>query len=181
LTAILRIVRLRLLLKKFKDYGRGSRANLLDMQSCRRGIVYNLLPPEIVNSKPRKELEDIPTFLYVGGDSYVKGFHILLQTLNKLGKQGIKVRFILTNRYSPRNLEMLKRLGEKYRNLEIQVVGRVDYEELLGIHKKVWALIFPSIWEELIPYAVSEASISGTIPIASAVGGVPKLLGGTLA
>jgi len=101
--------------------------------------------------------------------------------LKELGKQGTKARFILTNRYSPRNLEILKRLSEKYRNLEIRVVGRVEYEELLEIHKKAWALLFPSIWEEPLPYAIVESSILGTIPIASAIGGVPELLGGTIA
>jgi len=144
-------------------------------------VIYNPLPSELVNTEPEKDLDNVPTFLYVGGDSYVKGFHVLLQALNKLGKQGIKARFILTNRYSPRNLEILKHLSEKYRNLEIQVVGRVDYEELLEIHKKVWALIFPSICEETFGYTVLEASILGTIPIASRVGGVPELLGGTIA
>lgn len=50
-----------------------------------------------------------------GGDSYIKGFHILLQALRELGK----------------SLEKLKRLNEKYRNLKIQVVGRIGYEKLL--------------------------------------------------
>ena len=49
-------------------------------------VVYNPVPPELLNLEPRKELDNIPTFLYVGGDSYIKGFHILLQILNKLGK-----------------------------------------------------------------------------------------------
>jgi glycosyltransferase involved in cell wall biosynthesis len=138
-------------------------------------VVYNLLPPEIINAEPRKELDDIPTFLYVGGDSYVKGFHILLQALSKLGKQGVKARFILTNRYSPRSLEILKQLSDKYRNLEIQVLGRIEYSRLIELHRKAWALLFPSIWEEPLPYAVVEAMALGTIPIASKVGGVPEL------
>jgi len=139
-------------------------------------VIYNPLPPELANAEPRKDLDSVPTFLYVGGDSYVKGFHILLQALKELGKQGIKARFILTNRYSPRNLEILKRLSEKYRNLEIQVVGRVDYEELLEIRKKAWALLFPSIWEEPLPYSIVEAMLMGTVPVASKVGGVPEII-----
>jgi glycosyltransferase involved in cell wall biosynthesis len=142
-------------------------------------VVYNPLPPEIINAEPRKELDDIPTFLYVGGDSYVKGFHILLQALSKLGKQGVKARFILANRYSPRSLEILKQLSDKYRNLEIQVLGRIEYSKLIELHRKAWALLFPSIWEEPLPYAVVEASLLGTIPIASKVGGVLELLAGS--
>jgi glycosyltransferase involved in cell wall biosynthesis len=142
-------------------------------------VVYNPLPPEIINAEPRKELDNTPTFLYVGGDSYIKGFHILLQTLNKLGKQGVKARFILTNRYSPRSLELLKQLSDKYRNLEIQVLGRIEYSKLIELHRKTWALLFPSIWEEPLPYAIIETSLLGTIPIASKVGGVLELLAGS--
>jgi glycosyltransferase involved in cell wall biosynthesis len=138
-------------------------------------VVYNLLPPEIINAEPRKELDDIPTFLYVGGDSYVKGFHILLQALSKLGKQGVRARFVFTNKYSSRSLGMLKQLSDKYRNLEIQVLGRIEYSRLIELHRKAWALLFPSIWEEPLPYAVVEAMALGTIPIASKVGGVPEL------
>jgi len=144
-------------------------------------VIYNPLPSELANAEPRKDLDGVPTFLYVGGDSYVKGFHILLQALKELGKQGIKARFILTGNYSIRSLEILKRLSRKYRNFEIQVVGRVEYEELLEIHKKAWALLFPSIWEETFGYAVLEASILATIPMASAVGAIPELLSGTIA
>jgi glycosyltransferase involved in cell wall biosynthesis len=142
-------------------------------------VVYNPLPPEIINAEPRKVLDNTPTFLYVSGDSYVKGFHILLRALSKLGKQGVKARFILTNRYSPRSLEIPKQLSDKYGNLEIQVLGRIEYSRLIELHRKAWALLFPSIWEEPLPYAVIEASLLGTIPIASKVGGVSELLAGS--
>jgi len=139
-------------------------------------VVYNPLPPETINAEPRKELDNTPTFLYVGGDSYIKGFHILLQALNRLGRQGVKARFILTNRYSPGSLEILKQLSDRYRDLEIRVLGKIEYSRLIELHRKTWALLFPSIWEEPLPYAVVEAMALGTIPIASKVGGVPELL-----
>jgi glycosyltransferase involved in cell wall biosynthesis len=44
-------------------------------------IVYNPLPPEIINTMPRKEVDDTPTFLYVGGDSYIKGLHMILNSI----------------------------------------------------------------------------------------------------
>jgi glycosyltransferase involved in cell wall biosynthesis len=139
-------------------------------------VVYNPLPPEIINAEPRKELDDTPTFLYVGGDSYIKGFHILLKAVKELGRQGIKTRFILTNRYSRESIKILNALTNKYESLRIDVVGRVESHELVKLHEKAWALIFPSIWEEPLPYAVVEATALGTIPIASKVGGVPELL-----
>jgi glycosyltransferase involved in cell wall biosynthesis len=144
-------------------------------------VVYNPLPPEIIDITPRKELDDISTFLYVGGDSYIKGFHILLQALSKLGKQGVKARFILAGEYKPRSLETIRQLCVKYRNLNIQVLNRVEYEKLRELHMKVWALLFPSISEETFGYAVVEASILSTIPIASNVSVIQELLGDTAA
>jgi len=143
-------------------------------------VVYNPLPPEIINAEPRKELDNVPTFLYVGGDSYIKGFHTLLKAMKELGKQGVKARFILTNKYSRESMKILNTLTNKYKNLRIDVVGRVEYRELIKLHEKAWALVFPSIWEEPLPYAVVEAMALGTIPIASKVGGIPELLDDTM-
>jgi len=140
-------------------------------------VVYNPLLPEIINAEPRKELDDTPTFLYVGGDSYIKGFHILLKVVKELDGQGIKVRFMLANRYSRESIKILNALTNKYESLRIDVVGRVEYHELIKLHKKAWALVFPSIWEEPLPYAVVEAMALGTIPVASRVGGVPEIIG----
>jgi glycosyltransferase involved in cell wall biosynthesis len=89
-------------------------------------VVYNPLPPEIINITPRKELDDIPTFLYVDGDSYVKGFHILLQALSKLGKQGVKARFILAGEYKPRSLETIRQLCVKYRDINKSCINCQD-------------------------------------------------------
>jgi glycosyltransferase involved in cell wall biosynthesis len=140
-------------------------------------VVYNPVPPELLNHEPRKELDDTPTFLYVGGDSYIKGFHVLLQILNKLGKQGVKARFILAGEYGPRSLKTLKRLSDKYRNnVKIQVLGRIEFNKLKELHRRTWALLFPSICEEPLPYTVVEASLLGTIPIASKAGGVEEIL-----
>jgi len=143
-------------------------------------VVYNPVPPELLNHELRKELDNIPTFLYVGGDSYIKGFHILLQILNKLGKHGIKARFILAGGYGSKSLGTLEQLSNKYRNLEIQILGRVKYGKLLELHRKAWALLFLSIGEEPLPYAIVEASLLGTIPIASKAGGVEEILSNSI-
>jgi glycosyltransferase involved in cell wall biosynthesis len=144
-------------------------------------VVYNPLPPETINAEPRKELNNTPTFLYVGGDSYVKGFHMLLEAVKELGKQGVKAQIILAGEYGNDNLKTLDELRSRYRGLEVLVLGRVSRDEILKLHEKAWGLVFPSIVEEPLPYAVVEAMALGTIPIASRAGGVTELLNDTVA
>ena len=139
-------------------------------------VVYNPLPPEIINAEPRKELDDTPTFLYVGGDSYIKGFHILLKAIKGLGKQRVKARIIFAGKYSFESLKLLNELRNRYQSLKIYVIGRVSREEIIKQHKKSWAFVFPSINEETFGYAVIEAATLGAIPIASRAGGVTELL-----
>jgi glycosyltransferase involved in cell wall biosynthesis len=144
-------------------------------------VVYNPLPPELTSASLEKSLSDIPTFLYVGGDRYVKGFHILLLAMGELGKRGVKARVILADSYRQRSLKALKTLSEKYGNLEINVAGRIEHRELLSLHRGAWALVFPSILEEPLPYTVIESMLMGTMPVAARVGGVPEIVRGTYA
>jgi len=58
-------------------------------------------------------------------------------------------------------------------------LGRIPREEFLRLHSRAWALLFPSINEEPLPYAVVEAAAVGTIPVAFRVGGVPEVVEGT--
>jgi glycosyltransferase involved in cell wall biosynthesis len=45
--------------------------------------------------------------------------------------------------------------------------------------RRAWGLLFPSIAEEPLPYAIVESMLLGTIPVASRVGGVPEIVEGT--
>jgi glycosyltransferase involved in cell wall biosynthesis len=60
-------------------------------------------------------------------------------------------------------------------------LGYLKNEDVLKLHSISYALLFPSICEEPWPYAVLEAMVCGTIPIASRVGGVPEMVKGSFA
>ena len=144
-------------------------------------VVYNPLPAEVISANPAKEPSEIPTFLYVGGDSYIKGFDILLQTVRILDGKGVKAKLILTNRYGNKAKDRIQSLKQKLNHIFIEVVGRIGYRKLVEIHRYAWALLFPSIWEETFGYAVAEAMALGTIPVAFRVGGVLELISSTRA
>lgn len=99
-----------------------------------------------------------------------------MRVIKLLNKHNIKAKFIFVGSYSPESIQRLKALGERVSGLEIQVMGKVKHEDISRIHQRAWALLFPSISEEPLPFAVVEAMLSATMPIASRVGGVPELL-----
>jgi len=129
----------------------------------RAEVIYN--PPPSV--EVRKALGEAPVFIYVGGGSFIKGFHVLLKALPSLVRLGARVRLFGNYR------------GFQVRSRYVEVVGRVPHDVVMRAHEDAWGLLFPSINEEPLPYAVVEAALAGTVPIAARVGGVPEILSGT--
>jgi len=97
--------------------------------------------------------------------------------VKELGKQDIRLRIFLVGEYNYSNLRILNELRSKYQCLEMRVLGKVSHEKIMELHKESWVLIFPSITEEPLPYAVVEAMALDTILVASSVGGVPEIIG----
>jgi len=135
-------------------------------------VIYNPPPPV---PRIRKELAETPTFLYVGGESFIKGFHILMQAIEMALREGVKARFMLAGKYSSQAQHTISKINKIYGNV-IYFIGKIPHVTLLNLYRQAWALIFPSICEEPLPYAVMEAVLTQTIPISSKVGGVPEII-----
>jgi glycosyltransferase involved in cell wall biosynthesis len=135
-------------------------------------VVYNPPPPI---PRIKKELAETPVFLYTGGESCLKGFCILMQAIELALRERVKAKFIFTNKYSNQTQHVISKINKLYGNV-IYLTGRIPYAEVLNLYRRAWALLFPSIWEEPLPYVVMEAMLTQTIPIASKVGGVLELI-----
>ncbi|KXA91340.1 hypothetical protein AKJ64_04795 [candidate division MSBL1 archaeon SCGC-AAA259E17] len=136
-------------------------------------VVYNP-PPEIskrVEGPPEKN------FLYTGGDDPLKGIHVLFGALSRACKNN-NWECTLTKVHQKKWRRFFQELGSRS-DCTFHVNGKVNYTELKKIRSNSAALIFPSIWEEPLPFAIMEAMLSGTIPIASRVGGVSEMVEGT--
>jgi glycosyltransferase involved in cell wall biosynthesis len=106
--------------------------------------------------------------LYLGGSSFVKGFHIVLKAIDDVLKRHSDLRVIMTR---------VKRGEIPTENCV--VYEELTYEEVVRLHEKAYALLFPSIWEEPLPYAVIESMLMGTISIVARIGGVPEIVEGS--
>ncbi|MEM3393656.1 MAG: glycosyltransferase family 4 protein [Candidatus Methanomethylicia archaeon] len=142
-------------------------------------VVYNPPPKDI--PVLRKFIKD-PIFLYVGGSLYIKGFHILTRTLEIIGAKslGKNLKFSLAGTYYAKHLAKLYLIKKRY-NLNLEIVGWLNRYQITELYPYSYALLFPSIVEEPLPYSVLESMVSNTLPIASRVGGVPEIVNGTFA
>jgi len=138
-------------------------------------VVYNPLPNTPLVEKSLSN----STFLYLGGDSYVKGFPIFLRASQEVLKRNLNVKFLLAGDFDVNRL-IIEKLNRSFKRA-YNLLGYLKHEEVSKLYSISNALLFPSICEEPLPYAVLEAMLTGTIPIASEVGGVPEIVGGTLA
>jgi glycosyltransferase involved in cell wall biosynthesis len=111
----------------------------------------------------------------VGGESYLKGFYVLIEAIEMALREGVRAKFIFAGKYSSRARCVMSRINKVYGNV-IHLTSRIPHIELLNLYKQAWALLFPSISEEPLPYAVMEAVLTQTIPISSKVGGVPEIM-----
>jgi glycosyltransferase involved in cell wall biosynthesis len=139
-------------------------------------VIYNP-PPDIPMIE--KGIHE-PAFLYVGGNSYFKGFHILMKATASLLRKRNDVKFLLAGNFSKASRQVINSLNRRFNNA-YKILGWLPREKLLKLHSTVDGLIFPSLLEEPLPYAVVESMLAGTIPIASRVGGVPEIVQGTYA
>ena len=138
-------------------------------------VAYNPLPPELINASINKEIDDVPTFLYTGGDVYVKGFHIVASIIRRWRS---RARFILTKINNREVVNTLSRLNDEFKKIE--VYPKLSRAEFIKLYSRSWAFLFPSIFEEPLPYAVIEAALSKTIPITFHVGGIGEIVKGML-
>jgi glycosyltransferase involved in cell wall biosynthesis len=58
-------------------------------------------------------------------------------------------------------------------------LDRMPHKEYLGLLRRAWGLLLPSIAEETLSYSAVESMLTVTIPIASRVGAVPEIVKGT--
>ena len=138
-------------------------------------VAYNPLPPELINANINKEIDDVPAFLYIGGDAYIKGFHIVMSIIKGWRS---KAHFILTGINNREIINVLSKLNDKDRKIEIY--PRLNRDKVIKLHSRSWAFLFPSVVEETFGYAVIETALSKTVPIAFRVGGVGEVVEGTV-
>jgi len=140
-------------------------------------VIYNPLPDI-------PALEKTPTsprsVLYLGGDSYVKGFYTFLQASQAILRRDSRIRFYVAGQLGNFATEIIRRLNQTSNN-SYNALGWITHDKVLEFNRVSQSILFPSVSEESFGYAVVESMLSGTIPISSRIGALPEILKGTYA
>ncbi len=140
----------------------------LPNQRKKIAVIYNPIPEDLANMDA-DFVEKKNWAIYVGGKSYIKGWYIFLKIALETAKKKLPILYKVTN------IKTRLPLGN------VEFLGRLSHNDVLKLFQQSIALLFPSMWEEPLPYVIIEAGILRTIPIAFEVGGVKEILENTKA
>lgn len=101
---------------------------------------------------------------YLGGKSFVKGFHILIRALKMLRRDTLEAYFTKASKE-------LKRL-RLTNGILINLLPKTNLEDVM---KKISITVVPSLWPEPLPYALIESMLYGKLIVASNIGGIPEI------
>jgi len=142
----------------------------------RTTVIYNPPPPL---PGIGKDLDEEPALLYAGGGSYIKGYHLALKTLARIATRlKCKIYMIYVRELGGSKRLMVERISQSLGG-RIVPLDRMPHKEYLGLLRRAWGLLLPSIAEETLSYSAVESMLTVTIPIASRVGAVPEIVKGT--
>jgi glycosyltransferase involved in cell wall biosynthesis len=142
---------------------------------ARRKFVEGGLPSEKIVVKPNFVHPDPGMgrgrgdyVLFVGRLSKEKGLETLLRAGEQLGKE---LRFKLVG-----DGPLAPRVAEAARHQNLEWLGRLPKDRVIGLMKDARALIFPSVWYEGFPMVIAEAYAVGLPVIASDLGSMSSLI-----
>ena len=132
-----------------------------------RHVIYNPIPPAAVSHRPSRT-ESRLRLGFLGRLLPTKGLDELLSVCVSLPTEGWTLAVAGSG---PADYE--ERL-QRYRHPNISFLGRVDSAAFL---RDVDVLVVPSLWNEPMPLVVTEALSAGVPVVASAIGGIPEVIG----
>ncbi|WFO75976.1 glycosyltransferase family 4 protein [Desulfurococcaceae archaeon MEX13E-LK6-19] len=155
-------------------------------------VIYNPIPDDLKNINSKINYSDYPIIAYMGGSNVIKGAYIALKAaidvLRKTNNiKSKKVTFFM-NILGKRDSSLKWQMGvgpieivDRIKNIlagneNLVITGWIDRKQYINLLQKSWAVLVPSLWEEPLPYVVMEAMVTGTIPLASRVGGIPEMV-----
>ncbi|MCB9422030.1 MAG: glycosyltransferase family 4 protein [Ardenticatenaceae bacterium] len=110
---------------------------------------------------------------YIGGLSWQKGVHILIDAVNQLPAAGIKLSIIGDTTAFP---EYVARLKQQAKHPGISFNGRMPSSQLWATLAQIDLVVVPSLWYETASLIIQEAFAAGVPVAASHIGALHERL-----
>jgi glycosyltransferase involved in cell wall biosynthesis len=133
-------------------------------------IPHGIRLPDMMPPKFERE-DDILDVIYVGGISWQKGLHILVQAFNQLPAEHFRLTIYGDESTFPDYSARLRRLA---RQPEIRFAGRLPHQELWKALSLSDVLVVPSLWYETASLIIQEAFAARVPVVASDIGALKE-------
>lgn len=145
-------------------------------------VRHGVPPPKIRHIAPGIEMEAIETthvdrrdgivqFVYVGGLSWQKGVHVLIEAFNGIDPAQASLTIYGDQSAFP---DYSARLHEMATNPAIQFLGSLPHDQLGRVLPNADAIVVPSVWYETYCLVIQEAFAAKVPVIASNLGALPE-------
>lgn len=123
------------------------------------------------DGRHEKAGSDTFDLLYVGVLSQSKGLNFILKAIRKVKQRGYKVTLTVAGKSTSR---VSKNIKEENKDLHLNLLGRISFDELAGYYKKCDAGIIASLQEQS-SYVAIEMAMFGLPVITTAVDGLDEM------
>ena len=117
-----------------------------------------------------------PFMLYIGNLTEEKGASFLLQALDRLGTIEALHNPLKTIVVGNGHLERKMKSFIEKRRLNVQLIGRISHEKVIGLTMKSEAVLFPSLWPEPFGRVIIESMALGKTVIATDFGEPSRII-----
>ncbi len=117
-----------------------------------------------------------PFILFAGNLTEEKGAFFLLKALDRLGTIEALPNPVKTLIVGDGVLERRMRSFVEKRHLNVEFLGRVSHEKVIGLTEKSEAVVFPSLWPEPFGRVIIESMALGKTVIATDFGEPPNII-----
>lgn len=123
------------------------------------------------NDYQKKEKDKIFKLLYVGVLSYSKGLEYILKAMRKVKQKGYSLSLTIAGKTTPM---LSRKLIEENKDLSLQILGRIPFDELKKKYMECDAGIIASLQEQS-SYVAIEMAMFGLPVITTAVDGLDEI------
>lgn len=129
------------------------------LDSERIHCIYNGICDDFRDSEQivHDHSNEVIRLLYVGNVSRNKGFHFILEALNKVHAEGYKFKLFAAGRVEE---EIQKLIDSEYKYLDIRLLGCINYPKLQRFYESSHIGLMPSLFEQC-SYVALEMSMYG--------------------